>query len=34
MNTLSPYERNVIFPQSFTPDGRASVIRSFGGRRQ
>jgi len=32
MSTLSPYERNVVFPASrLTPDGRTSVIRSFGG---
>jgi hypothetical protein len=32
MSTLCPYERNVVFPASrLTPDGRTSVIRSFGG---
>jgi hypothetical protein len=32
MITLSPYKRNVVFPAGrFTPDGRTSVIRSFGG---
>ena len=32
MSTLSPYERDVVFPASrFAPDGRTSVIGSFGG---